>query len=128
MFSIKRSKIARFGMFAERDIKKGEFITEYKGEKLPNKIVDNEEAFFNKRYLFKLNKTYTLDGNIEDNPAKYINHSCKPNSKAYVTGRRVLIYSIKRIKEGEEITYHYGKNYFNRFLKGKCKCEKCSNS
>src|SRR5690606_5562763 len=122
----KRSKIARFGLFATRDIKRGELIVEYKGKKLLNGDVDFDDKRADHRYIIELNKKWCLDGNIKDNPAKFINHSCVPNSFYQTTGRRVLVNSLKKIKEGEEITVNYGKEYFEGFLKGICGCPKCS--
>ncbi len=125
-FVTKRSKIARFGLFATRDIKKGEFIVEYKGKKIPNEEMENTDKYAEHRYIIELNDTWTLDGNIPGNPAKYVNHSCIPNSYYQSTGRRVLIISTKKIKKGEEITVNYGKVYFNSFLKNLCGCPKCA--
>ena len=35
--------------------------------------------------------------------------------------------AIKSIKPGEEITYHYGRNYFDTFIKPVgCKCPSCT--
>jgi uncharacterized protein len=125
-FVTRRSDIARFGLFAARDIKKGEFIIEYKGDKILNKEMENTDKYADFRYIIELNDKWCLDGNIKNNPAKYINHSCLPNSYYQGTGRRVLIYATKNIKEGEEITVNYGKVYFNSFLKDVCGCPKCS--
>ena len=124
-YRVGKSKISRFGVFATRDIDKHEFIVEYKGKKLLNSKVDYNEKMGNHRYLIDLNKKWCLDGNIKDNPAKYINHSCVSNSFYMTTGRRVLIFSHKKIKKGEEITVNYGKEYFDGFLKGICGCPKC---
>jgi uncharacterized protein len=70
---------------------------------------------------------YFIDGSPRTNAARFINHSCRPNAKAFRTGVRVWIWSIRNIKAGEEITYDYGKKYFDDFIKpGGCKCEKCT--
>ena len=125
-YVVKRSAIARYGVFAERDYSKGEYIVEYKGKKMLNSDVNSDENKGNHRYIIELNNKWCLDGNIKNNPAKFINHSCVPNSEYMTTGRRVLIHAIKKIKKGEEITVNYGKEYFDEFLKGICGCPKCS--
>jgi hypothetical protein len=44
-----------------------------------------------------------------------------------MSGRRVWIWSRKKIKAGEEIAYDYGKEYFEDIIKPMgCRCEKCS--
>jgi SET domain-containing protein len=74
----------------------------------------------------KLDEDYTIDGSPRSNAARYINHSCQPNAKAYRTGARIWIWSIKAIEAGEEITYDYGKKYFDEQIKPKgCKCAEC---
>src|SRR5215213_6909120 len=78
------------------------------------------------RYLMALDDEYFIDGSPRTNPARYINHSCQPNARAYRTGVRVWIWSIRDIKAGEEVTYDYGRKYFDDFIKPVgCKCEKC---
>ena len=39
----------------------------------------------------------------------------------------IKIRAIKNIKPGDEITYHYGRNYFDAFIKAVgCKCKVCA--
>ncbi len=72
-------------------------------------------------------KDYIIDGSPRSNAARYINHSCQPNAKAYRTGARVWIWSIRAIEAGEEITYDYGKRYFNEQIEPNgCKCDECA--
>ena len=78
------------------------------------------------RYLMALDDEYLIDGSPRSNLARYINHSCEPNAKAYRTGVRVWIWSLRDIAAGEEITYDYGKKYFDDFIRPKgCRCAKC---
>ena len=73
-----------------------------------------------------IDEDYLIDGSPRSNGARYINHSCQPNAKAYRTGLRIWIWSIRAIKIGEEITIDYGKKYFDDFIKPVgCKCDKC---
>ena len=59
-------------------------------------------------YIFDLNKRYDLDGNIPNNPGKYINHTCEPNCRAYNVKGEIWVYSTRRIKAGQELGYNYG--------------------
>ncbi|MFA5934151.1 MAG: SET domain-containing protein [Candidatus Paceibacterota bacterium] len=117
---VKRSK-SGLGLFAVEPIKKGQFIIEYVGEK-----VTTDEA--NRRgglYLFELNSRWTMDGKSRKNVARYINHSCCANAESEIKGGKILISAIKNIKEGEEITYDYGKEFFEEYIKPKgCRCTK----
>src|SRR5262245_65609879 len=123
-FRVGRSKTG-LGLFATKLIRRGTFIVRYTGRMLPNRIADELDT----KYLFEINNRWTLDGSSRSNVARYINHSCKPNAEADVTKKKVLITSIRTIRPGDEITYNYGRNYFNAFIKDKgCRCAACRQS
>ena len=42
-----------------------------------------------------------------------------------IKGKRVYISAIKNIKKGTELSYDYGKEYFDEYIKSKCSCPKC---
>ncbi|HVY36054.1 MAG TPA: SET domain-containing protein [Candidatus Paceibacterota bacterium] len=113
------------GLFALQPIPKGTFIIEYKGTLLT-------EAQANERggqYLFEINGRWTIDGSSRTNLARYINHSCRPNCETTTNERkkRVTIYAKRAIREGEELSYDYGKEFWNDYIKPKgCRCEKCN--
>ena len=73
-------------------------------------------------HIFSVSKNYNIDGTPRWNIARYCNHSCNPNSESEVKKKRVFVRAIKNIKEGEEICYDYGEEYFVEFLKGHCLC------
>jgi SET domain-containing protein len=118
---IGRSK-AGLGLFACVPIKKGQFIVRYSGRKISTEATDNLDT----RYLFEINNRWTIDGSSRRNRARYINHSCRPNAEAYFVKHVIKIRAIKNIKPGDEITYHYGRNYFDAFIKDAgCRCLAC---
>ena len=90
-------------------IRKGKFIIEYCGKRVLWKYVDN----LKNRYLFDLNTRWAIDGSVRRNTARYINHSCKPNAMPYEVKGKIKIYAKRTIQPGEEITYDYGKEYFD---------------
>lgn len=110
------------GVFALEDIPKGKRIIEYIGKDVP---VEKQETATG-RYLFETGRKKMIDGNVKENTARYINHSCRPNCEAKGPSGKVFIYSIKKIKAGEELTYDYGDEYFDDYIRPNgCKCEKC---
>lgn len=48
-----------------------------------------------------------IDGNINGNQTQYINHCCDPNSDALVKNRTLIIFALREIAPGEEITVDY---------------------
>lgn len=121
-YAIKRTAKTGLGFFTLVPIKDDKKIIEYIGLILTGEEADKKGG----KYLMTLDEDYTIDGSPRSNHARYINHSCQPNAKAYRTGARVWIWSIRAIEAGEEITYDYGKNYFNDFIKPiGCRCAEC---
>ena len=113
---------AGFGLKTLRDWKKGDLVIEYKGKKVKNEAADEKPN----RYQFDLDKTWTIDGSPRSNIARYINHSCRPNCEAvhYTDVNEIGIEAIRSIKAGEELTYDYGKDHFNEYIKPYgCKCD-----
>jgi uncharacterized protein len=124
-FRVGRSKTG-LGLFATSFIKKRTRIVEYKGRKIPNEVAERREAK-GARYMYELNKHFTLDGSSRQNVARYGNHSCRPNSESLIYRGRVFIKSVRNIKPGDEITYHYGKDYYDAYIgKARCKCVTCT--
>jgi SET domain-containing protein len=120
-YKVKRSNTG-LGLFASKDIKKGDWIIEYVGKILSNKEVEG----FTTKYLFEVDDCFTIDGSPRWNKARYINHSCRGNAESDIVDKRVYIKARKNIKAGQEITYDYGKAYFDEFIKPfGCLCVKC---
>ncbi len=124
LFKIKKSKIDKNGLYANRDIKKGTKIIEYKGKIISVKQSETDPKFDNGRaiYLFNLNKRYDLDGDFKFNTARLINHSCDPNCEVFGSGLKVFVYAMKNIKKGDELSYDYGFSYDSDYKQFPCKC------
>jgi SET domain-containing protein len=120
-YAIRRTAIG-LGFFALESIPKGKRLIEYTGPFISNEEVEQRRG----KYFFGVNTKWSIDGSPRSNIARYINHSCRPSAEALISGRRVWIWSRRNIKPGEEITYDYGKEYFEDIIKPVgCKCEKC---
>lgn len=116
----KKSPIHGRGGFARADIRKGKRIIEYVGEKLTKE--EAEKALENSNcYVFTVNDEFDLDGSVDWNPARFLNHSCNPNCESGVQRNRIWIYALKTIKKGEELTYNYGHG-IDDYLDRPCRC------
>lgn len=121
---VKRSYAGK-GLFATRPFKRGERVIEYVGREIP----ETEMYTSRSKYLFELTKKRTIDGRPRSNTAGYANHSCRPNCEVYIYGGRIFIRARKAIRPGEEITYDYGKEYFDEHIKPcGCRCPQCAPS
>jgi SET domain-containing protein len=114
----KRSS-AGLGLYTKEPIEKGGFVIEYVGKILTRKE-SNEKGG---KYLFETSRDRVIDGTDRKNIARYINHSCDPNCEIDIVRGRVFVSSIRPIKAGEELTYDYGKEYYDEFIKPHgCRC------
>ncbi len=111
------------GLFTRCDIPRGRLVVEYTGRLLPSDAANRKGG----RYLFEVNSRWTIDGSGRQNISRYINHSCRPNCEPRVSGKRVLIYAKRRIAAGEELSYDYGREYFEQYITaGGCRCAHCA--
>ena len=123
-FRVGRSRTG-LGLFATKPIRKNTRIVEYKGPLLTGKAAQKAENGGN-RYLYEINKRWTIDGKARSNVARYANHSCNPNADSYNVKLRVFIRAIKNIKPGEEIVYDYGTDYLKNVIgRSNCQCSRC---
>ncbi|MBS3168436.1 SET domain-containing protein-lysine N-methyltransferase [Candidatus Woesearchaeota archaeon] len=130
---VRDSKIHNNGVFAVKDIPKGTKIIEYVGNKITKSQSDKrsdeileenkKNSSYGAVYIFELNKKYDLDGSVEWNTAKYINHSCSPNCEVNIIKGHIWIISSKDIKKGEELFYNYGYEYDDDYESHPCKCD-----
>jgi uncharacterized protein len=109
---VRRSGIHGKGVFALKPIEPGETIIEYKGqmiswaeaqERHPHDPSDPNHTFF-----FHIDDEHVIDGKVNGNAARWINHACDPNCEADEENGRVFIKALQPIEPGEELFYDYG--------------------
>jgi SET domain-containing protein len=114
---VSNSVIHGRGVYAAADIPLGARIIEYTGERITKTEARRRERARVRRaqrggdgsvYIFTLNRRYDIDGRTHRNPARLINHSCKPNCDAHTTRGRIWIVARRDISAGEELTFDYG--------------------
>ena len=110
-FALRKSAIQGTGAFATRTIRKGQRIIEYTGEHIDNdeadRRYDDEKMKRHHTFLFIVDDKEIIDGAVNGNDSRYINHSCDPNAEAVIEGKRIFIYALRTIRPGEEIAYDY---------------------
>jgi SET domain-containing protein len=119
---------AGLGLFALRPIKRRDYIVTYSGPWIGNEEAARLECR-NARYLFEVNSQWTVNGTSRRNLGRYANHSCRPNAEVVQPRgtRKLVLLALRKIEPGEEITYDYGKDYFDLFIKPKgCRCAACA--
>ena len=111
LFRVGRSEIQGKGAFATRDIRRGERIGEYTGERISweeaDARYDDESQGRHHTFLFEVDDETVIDAAVGGNAAKYINHSCDPNCEATIEHGHVFIDALRGIRQGEELFYDY---------------------
>lgn len=110
-FVIKSSTIQGLGAFAVRDIRRGERVGEYVGERISqtegDRRYDDESMDRHHTFLFTVSSRTVIDAAVGGNDTRLINHSCDPNCEAVIEGGRVFIDASRPIPAGSELFYDY---------------------
>ncbi|RJX32799.1 MAG: SET domain-containing protein [Oxalobacter sp.] len=110
---VRASAIEGRGGFARQRIPKGTRIIEYLGKRITqaqaNRLYGDENCDdeVGHVYLFTVSSRTIIDGGVDGNDARFINHSCEPNCESVVKKGRVYIEAIRTIEAGEELNYDY---------------------
>lgn len=104
---IRSSTIHGRGGFARTRIPADTSIIEYLGEKV-DKAESGRRCEAGNPFIFTVNEEWDLDGAVDWNPARFLNHSCSPNCEAQQEGDRIWIVAQRDIEPGEELTFNYG--------------------
>ncbi|KAL3699809.1 hypothetical protein R1sor_017831 [Riccia sorocarpa] len=111
-----RSEIHEWGLIALDPIDSEDFVIEYVGELIRTKISDIREHRYEamgigSSYLFRIDDELVVDATKRGGLARFINHSCDPNCYTKIITvdgqKKVVIYSKRYIRAGEELTYDY---------------------
>ena len=114
------SPIHGTGGFAARDFQLGEPVIEYCGER-----ISKEESLVRceagNPFIFFLDDQWNLDGSVDWNPARFLNHSCAPNCEAELVDGRIWITARHAIRAGDELTFNYSYD-LTEFREHPCRC------
>lgn len=108
-----------WGVFANRDFKKMEFIAEYTGMLRRSKWRDRKNAYCFEYTLAGGVKTpYTIDAQDQGGISRYVNHSSSPNLLSALATMdwvsHVVLIASEPIQKGEQLCYDYGSDYWSR--------------
>ncbi|OTF80990.1 Bromo Adjacent Homology (BAH) domain contaning protein, partial [Euroglyphus maynei] len=119
-----------FGIRTTETIHKGEFILEYIGEIVSDRLFLKRmnERYNNDQhhYCLKIEPGVVIDGYRVGNEGRFVNHSCEPNcemQKWAVNGYyRICMFALRDIEPMEELFYDYNFHNFNVETKQTCHC------
>ncbi len=107
LWEVRPSGIHGTGMFARTNIPAETRVIEYVGERVSKEESERRRIAGN-IFVFIVSDEFDIDGLVDWNPARFINHSCGPNCEAQEEDEQIWIYALRDIKAGEELTFNYG--------------------
>ena len=116
---IRKSKIHRYGLYADENIPANRKVIEYTGERC-NRMEAKRRGEGTYTYLFAIDPYWTIDGAVGGSGAELANHSCEPNMVSRIMKGHVIYMSLRPIKKGEELTVDY--NFDKNTGDNKCGC------
>ncbi len=120
LISFRRSRIHGTGGFARVNLPTGTRLIEYVGERI-TKAESLRRCEADNEYIFTIDDEFDLDGSVEWNPARFLNHSCAPNCEAEWDESRIWIVTLRNIAAGEELTFNYGYD-LEDYREHPCRC------
>ncbi len=114
---VHESKVDGSGVFAKKDIKKGEIIALIKGTPIKHFVVDKKTSEAGPNWI-GVGENLWIDPSP---PFHNLNHSCDPN--AGIRGSKTIV-ALQNIKKGEEVLIDYSTTEIDVLWKldKKCKC------
>ena len=112
---IVRSPIHNLGVTCSVPLRRGDMIIEYVGDVIRQSVADIREKRYDEAgigcYMFKIDDEHIVDATLKGGLARYINHSCEPNSYTriiFAEGEgKIMIFASCDIAAGTEILYDY---------------------
>ncbi|XP_077363173.1 histone-lysine N-methyltransferase 2B isoform X2 [Festucalex cinctus] len=125
-----RSLIHGRGLFCKRNIEAGEMVIEYAGTVIRAVLTDKREKYYDSKgigcYMFRIDDFDVVDATMQGNAARFINHSCEPNCYSRVINvdarKHIVIFALRKIYRGEELTYDYKFPIEDDESKLRCNC------
>ena len=114
-----KSRLHGFGCFATVHIPKNSTIAEYAGERITRAEATRRMRRPGVKRISELDADLYIDGSVDGNDTKYINHSCEPNADVFIIDGFMVIFALREIVPGEEITV----DYLNSFEADRAVCQ-----
>ena len=106
-------------VFANRHFEAHSFIIEFRGKTYTKEEYKRRLNPSNNHYLQISEELFLGPTRTPDN---YINHSCNPNTGIRIIGGAVLLFAIRNIHKGEELTFDYSTTMAEDYWEMDCRC------
>ncbi|HEV2488727.1 MAG TPA: SET domain-containing protein-lysine N-methyltransferase [Candidatus Acidoferrales bacterium] len=123
----------RYGVFTREAIPKGRKVIEYGGERITLRQANRRVRDYYRKhgrapkreYFFLLKGNQIVDGGVGGTGAEFVNHHCEGNLRVRRIRGHILLFSLRRIRAGEELNYDYAVSPESRRMPCRCGSRKC---
>lgn len=127
---VRPSPIDGKGCFATVRFKKRRKVAELTGERVSRVEAARRMRGKRRLHICAIDSYWGVDSSRGGNGTQYVNHSCDPNCFMRVVSGHIIIFALRDISPGEELTLDYGVTYHpdtKRCLCGSPSCRKTLN-
>jgi len=122
---VMKSALGGLGCFATVHFPKDSPIAKYAGER-----ITHAEAMWRMRgasgkRISQLDTDHYIDGRVGGNETQYINHSCEPNADVLIMDRFMILFALREILPGEEVTVDYLNSFDHDQTLCQCRTAAC---
>ncbi|HLM55069.1 MAG TPA: SET domain-containing protein-lysine N-methyltransferase [Pyrinomonadaceae bacterium] len=122
---VRPSRIDGRGCYATVPFKRRRKVAELAGERISRVEAARRMRGKRRLHICAIDAYWNVDSSRGGNGTQYINHCCEPNAFMRVVAGRILIFALRDIEPGEEITLDYGETYHPDTYRCRCGAPSC---
>jgi SET domain-containing protein len=122
---VRPSRIDGRGCYAVVPFKRRRKVAELAGERISRVEAARRMRGKRRLHICAIDAYWNVDSSRGGNGTQYINHCCEPNAFMRVVAGRIIIFALRDIEPGEEITLDYGETYHPDSYRCRCGAPSC---
>jgi SET domain-containing protein len=122
---VRPSRIDGKGCFATVAFRRRRKVAELTGERVSRVEAARRMRGKRRLHICAIDSYWGVDSSHGGNGTQYVNHCCEPNCFMRITRGHIIIYALRDIRAGEELTLDYGETYHPDTKRCLCGARSC---
>lgn len=119
------SHIEGRGCFTARPIARLRKVAELAGERISHAEGRRRMRGQRRIRISDVDERTAIDMNRKGDATAFINHSCEPNLFMRVQSGHMIVFALRDLRKGEELTLDYGDSHHDGKLRCRCGAANC---